>query len=253
MSVQRLNVFIMTSTFVGLPSSFPLHRGTPPLIPPVTRYPPSSSGLSFITCACSSSLKLFPNTSSRWDGISIGRVTSPEMKEKVRTARLYIRVIFFFFKLLKRSVQFSQWSSRRSVGYTCCQDFAPLRRAQTLLLIVLLFHGNTKSRIIVGKMAESIKRNDVLLPVLLRLPNELLLDIVPALSIADLRHLGRVSRRLYYFIGDYISRYRYNLGIFRLPSTILRRVARHLGNQKKRSHFARASQRFYPIVTRYIA
>jgi hypothetical protein len=127
-------------------------------------------------------------------------------------------------------------------------------KAQTLLPIVfLLSHSNTKLRTSFGNMAENTKSNHVLLPGLLRVLNELLLDIVPALNIVDLRHLGRVSRKLYYFIRDYTSQYHYNADIFRLPSTLLQRVAFHIGNQKDISHFAQASQHFYPLVTKHIA
>jgi hypothetical protein len=90
------------------------------------------------------------------------------------------------------------------------------------------------------------------LPGLLKLPNELLCGIVSDLSIPDIRQLGRVSRRLYFFAREYLVRYRYKSGLHTLPNEILLEVVQLLGSQKTRSSFARTSQKFYPIVMNYV-
>jgi ankyrin repeat protein len=101
-------------------------------------------------------------------------------------------------------------------------------------------------------MTENTQLDNALLPGLVRLPNELLLEIAPALRIADLRRLSGVSRKFYFFIHDYLIRYRYKAGIFRLPNELLLEIVQQLDSQKDRSCFARASQRFYPLVMNYI-
>ncbi|OAG06157.1 uncharacterized protein CC84DRAFT_1245240, partial [Paraphaeosphaeria sporulosa] len=88
--------------------------------------------------------------------------------------------------------------------------------------------------------------------VLPQLPNEVFLEIAYLLCTSDLRQLGRVNRRLQDFVADYLSRYRYNVGIHALPNELVLEIAQHLGHQKDCSHLARASQRFYPVVMRYI-
>jgi ankyrin repeat protein len=89
-------------------------------------------------------------------------------------------------------------------------------------------------------------------PALLKLPNELLFDIASYLSIPDIRHLSRVSRRFYFFAREYLIRYRYNSGLVTLPNEIILEVVQLLGTQKARSRFARTSQRFYPLVMNYV-
>jgi len=103
----------------------------------------------------------------------------------------------------------------------------------------------------------------------LRLPNEILIDIVsyiPATS--DLSRLGRINRRLYLFIKDYIARYRYSRRLVALPDEIILKIGGHLWQNSWRysssgirndslrtsrgvedlSSLARASQRFHPLV-----
>lgn len=101
-------------------------------------------------------------------------------------------------------------------------------------------------------MAEEPQLETMSLPGLLKLPNELLLEIASSLSIPDLRRLSRANQRLYYFICDYLVRHRYNAGLIRLPNELLLQIAQHLGTQKDRSRLARVSQKFYPPVMDYI-
>ncbi|KAH4108539.1 hypothetical protein HBI25_177660 [Parastagonospora nodorum] len=102
-------------------------------------------------------------------------------------------------------------------------------------------------------MGTNAYAEDGLLPGLLRLPNELLLETVSSLSIVDLRRLARVHRKLSFFVGSYLTRYRYNAGLMKLPDELLLEIAQHLGTQANRSHFAQASLRFHPIVMNYVA
>jgi hypothetical protein len=64
---------------------------------------------------------------------------------------------------------------------------------------------------IVQNIAEPAQLNHALLSDLLRLPNEVLLDIAHILSISNVRHLSKVSCRLYFFVRDYLVRYCYNV------------------------------------------
>jgi len=89
-------------------------------------------------------------------------------------------------------------------------------------------------------------------PSILKLPNELLCDIVSPLSTSDLRRLSRVNHQFYFFVRAYLVKYRYNEGIVTLPNEIILEIVRHLGTQKNRSRLARTSQRFYPLVMNYI-
>ncbi|KAF2653001.1 hypothetical protein K491DRAFT_695151 [Lophiostoma macrostomum CBS 122681] len=83
---------------------------------------------------------------------------------------------------------------------------------------------------------------------LLTLPNELLIEIASPLRTPDARRLGKVSRRLRFFVEDYLARYRYNAGLFTLPNELMLEIAQHLTTQKDRSWLARASQRLYPLI-----
>jgi ankyrin repeat protein len=112
-------------------------------------------------------------------------------------------------------------------------------------------HQHLKS-ITTESMARNFRPDDDALPGLLKLPNELLFDIVSCLSIPDLRHLSRVSRRLYFFAREYLARYRYKSGLVNLPNEIILEVVQLLNTQKDRSRFARSSQRFYPLVMNYV-
>lgn len=80
-------------------------------------------------------------------------------------------------------------------------------------------------------------------PRLLQFPDEILLEILleiaPSPAIKELRCLGRVNRRLRSFANDYLARYRYNTGIFRLPNELLLMITRDLDSQRQRSRFAR--------------
>jgi hypothetical protein len=87
---------------------------------------------------------------------------------------------------------------------------------------------------------------------LLGFRNEILLEIVSLLSTPDLRRLGRVNSRLYFLVGDYLLRYRYNVGLIALPNELILEIVQHLGCQRNRSRFARASRRVYPLVMDYI-
>jgi hypothetical protein len=64
---------------------------------------------------------------------------------------------------------------------------------------------------IVQNIAEPAQLDHALLSDLLRLPNEVLLDIAHILSISNVRHLSKVSCRLYFFVRGYLVRYRYNV------------------------------------------
>ncbi|KAL5440454.1 hypothetical protein PMIN06_009653 [Paraphaeosphaeria minitans] len=99
---------------------------------------------------------------------------------------------------------------------------------------------------------EQAQKKNIESPALLVLPNEIFLDIVHLLCTSDLRSLGRVNCRLRGFVIDYLYRYRYNVGIHALPNELTLEIAQHLGHQKDRSRLARASQRFYPLIMRYI-
>lgn len=87
---------------------------------------------------------------------------------------------------------------------------------------------------------------------LTQLPNERLLDIVFHLRIPDLRRLSQVNRELRFFTEDYLVQYRYNSGLVALPNEIILEIVKYLGSQDDRSHFARTSLRFYPVVMDYI-
>ncbi|KAH4075493.1 hypothetical protein HBH92_042070 [Parastagonospora nodorum] len=102
-------------------------------------------------------------------------------------------------------------------------------------------------------MESDAPTEDRLLPGLLRLPNELLIKTVFSLSNLDLRRLARVNKKLSFFVGSYLTRFRYNAGILKLPDELLLEVAQHLSTQTDRSHFAQASLRLYPIVMNYVA
>ncbi|KAF2260424.1 hypothetical protein CC78DRAFT_523334, partial [Lojkania enalia] len=93
---------------------------------------------------------------------------------------------------------------------------------------------------------------DSLQPWLLRIPNEILLNIVLPLSIPDLRHLAQVSRRLHSFVEDYLNRYHYNTGLVALPNEIILTIAKQVLSQKCRSRLARASFKFYPLIMDYV-
>lgn len=102
-------------------------------------------------------------------------------------------------------------------------------------------------------MASKAHRRDPSPVGLLKLPNEILLEIVSLLSTPDLRRLDKVNCKLHFFIGDYLVRYRYHVGLFTLPNELILEIVQHLGRQKDRSRLARASQRFYPLIMDYIS
>jgi ankyrin repeat protein len=89
-------------------------------------------------------------------------------------------------------------------------------------------------------------------PGLLKLPNEILIEIVTSLYTSDLRRLARTNRALYFFVTDYLYRYRYNSGLLACPNEIILEIVQHLKSQKERSRFAQASQRLYPITMNYV-
>ncbi|KAF2034949.1 hypothetical protein EK21DRAFT_48243, partial [Setomelanomma holmii] len=90
------------------------------------------------------------------------------------------------------------------------------------------------------------------LPGLLRMPNELLYNIIADFSTSDVRPISRVNHQLYFFAQYYLTLYRYNTGLVALPNELILDIIKQLNDQEDRSHFARASQRLYPIVTNYI-
>ncbi|KAH3941023.1 hypothetical protein HBI56_135870 [Parastagonospora nodorum] len=102
-------------------------------------------------------------------------------------------------------------------------------------------------------MESDAPTEDRLLPGLLRLPNELLIKTVSSLSNLDLRQLARVNKKISFFVGSYLTRFRYNAGILKLPDELLLEVAQHLSTQTDRNHFAQASLRLYPIIMNYVA
>jgi hypothetical protein len=89
-------------------------------------------------------------------------------------------------------------------------------------------------------------------PGLLTLPNELLLAIACPLSTSTLRLLSKVNHHLYFFVRAYLIRHRYTHGLLTLPNELLLEITAYLGTQSDRSHFARTSQHFYPVVMNYI-
>ncbi|KAF2187346.1 hypothetical protein K469DRAFT_570256, partial [Zopfia rhizophila CBS 207.26] len=101
-------------------------------------------------------------------------------------------------------------------------------------------------------MARKAHRKDPSPTGLLKLPNEILLEIVSLLCTPDLRRLSRVNCKLHFFIRDYLVRYRYNVGLVALPNELILEIVQRLGRQKDRSRLARASQRFYPLIMDYI-
>jgi hypothetical protein len=101
-------------------------------------------------------------------------------------------------------------------------------------------------------MTSKAQCDSSLLPGILKLPNELLFDIASHLSTPDLRRLSGVDPRLNYSIENYLTRYRYNVGLVALPDEILLKIVQHLGRQRYRSRFARASLRFYPLTMEYM-
>ncbi|KAH7080422.1 hypothetical protein BKA63DRAFT_590966 [Paraphoma chrysanthemicola] len=95
-------------------------------------------------------------------------------------------------------------------------------------------------------------------PELLRLPNELLIVIADDLSNLDLRRLGRTCRQIRLFAQDYSARYYFKTGLLALPKKVITNITQYLDIhaddlQDDRSHFARVSQRLYPLVTQAIA
>ncbi|PVI02971.1 hypothetical protein DM02DRAFT_652949 [Periconia macrospinosa] len=101
-------------------------------------------------------------------------------------------------------------------------------------------------------MAEKAHRKSPSPRGLLELPNEILLEIVFPLRIADLRRLGSVNHKFQRFTVDYLRRYVDKVKIFSLPNELLLAIAQYLGHQKDRSCLARASRRFYLLVMDYI-
>ncbi|KAF2451122.1 hypothetical protein P171DRAFT_350040, partial [Karstenula rhodostoma CBS 690.94] len=99
---------------------------------------------------------------------------------------------------------------------------------------------------------ERAQRNNTQPPALLKLPNELFLEIAFLLYTSELRRLGRVNCRLRRLVAVYLSRYRYNIGILALPNELILEIVQHLGHQKDRSRFARATQRHYPLIMHHI-
>lgn len=100
-------------------------------------------------------------------------------------------------------------------------------------------------------MATKAHRKDPRPTELLTLPDELLLEIVSLLCFSDLKRLSNANRTLHLFIDDYLGRYRYNVGLVALPKELILRIVQHLGRHKDRASFARASQRFYLLITDY--
>jgi hypothetical protein len=101
-------------------------------------------------------------------------------------------------------------------------------------------------------MTSRAQRDSSSLPGILKLSNEFLFNIASHLSTPDLRRLSRVDPRLNNFVENYLTRFRYNVGLVALPDEILLKIVQHLGCQKYRSRFARASLRFYPLTMEYI-
>jgi hypothetical protein len=97
------------------------------------------------------------------------------------------------------------------------------------------------------------RRKEVVPFALLNLPTELLYELATCLSTPDLRLLGRVNRKLQYFVNVYLRRYRYNRGIVRLSNDIVLRIVEHVDSQADRSRLAQTSQKLYPLVTNHIA
>ncbi|KAH7095862.1 hypothetical protein FB567DRAFT_575544 [Paraphoma chrysanthemicola] len=107
-------------------------------------------------------------------------------------------------------------------------------------------------------MAAPAATTSRVVPGLLRLPNELLLVIATDLTNLDLRRLGRTCRKVHSFARNYLARYRYDTGLLALPKKIVVNIAQYLDIhqdylQHDRSHFARVSQKLYPLVTQAIA
>ncbi|KAF1954448.1 hypothetical protein CC80DRAFT_493891 [Byssothecium circinans] len=83
---------------------------------------------------------------------------------------------------------------------------------------------------------------------LLDLPNEVVIEVASYLRIPDLRRLSRVNHKFYFFVSDYLARYRYGSGLSALPDELILRIVECLGSQKDCSRLARTSHRFYPLV-----
>ncbi|KAH7380146.1 hypothetical protein BKA66DRAFT_465850, partial [Pyrenochaeta sp. MPI-SDFR-AT-0127] len=87
---------------------------------------------------------------------------------------------------------------------------------------------------------------------LLNLPDELLLGVFSLLSTQDLRYICRVNYRFHNVAGDYLARQHYSTGLLSLPNELILEITQHLSRQQDRSRLARASNRLYPVVMRYV-
>jgi hypothetical protein len=82
---------------------------------------------------------------------------------------------------------------------------------------------------------------------LLALSNELLHEVFLMLGTSDLRRVSLINHELHSYVTDFLARYRYHVGIFRLPKKLLLRVTQHL-KQRDRCRLAQASQKLHPAV-----
>ena len=85
---------------------------------------------------------------------------------------------------------------------------------------------------------------------LLQLPNELLHEVVFRLATTELRIFSQVNHQLHDFVIDFLSRYRHNTAILRLPANILHNIIyQQLDDyQDARRYFAQTSQKRYSTV-----
>lgn len=83
---------------------------------------------------------------------------------------------------------------------------------------------------------------------LLELPNELLIQISSSLPTTDLQFLSQANRWLYSFVKDYLSGYRCNKGLNRLPDNVLLIIIDYLLPRIDSSgDLTRTSQRFFAL------
>lgn len=102
-------------------------------------------------------------------------------------------------------------------------------------------------------MEQSNSKRALQFKTLLDLPNEVLVEVISFLSIPNIRILGRSSRKLRILSMDYLTRCRYSTGIFVLPGEIILEIAQYLRHPRHLTRFARATQWYYPLITKFIA